>query len=1151
MSRFDLTRSVRMHTRVNRSRLCAFFTTFAVTTLLLGCQSLPSVDVSPSAEQVAGRMDREERLFLETPWNVHALSNMSEADTAGDSVKALLETQLRKHGVNEQVDTLAEAHYGVDGAVTRWQYNGGASARADVAMSLTVRELDTGDIVWSGSSSDQGRRGESITAVADRVIEAMLESMPLTAQPPPVARAEGILVDTTGLTSAGELSTETLPLLGAGTYAMGGDLTTLMPVSGLRTAAVTPEYMEVKTDKPLAGRSTAFYYAANPPVDELSQFDRLVLEPDNILVSDLQAMTARGTTAFAYLSVGEVGPTRAYASELDAAWILGKNPAWNSDVLDLSNADLREFLVVRAGQLLDSGYGGLFLDTMDSFNLIANTEAERKRQQAGLVSLVREFATRYPQVRIITNRGFEVVDAIAPYIEAVAAESLYASWNNTEQRYGEVPEADREWLLGKLEHAQDDLQLDVIAIDYVPADKRDEARRVAARIAGHGFIPWVANPELDLIGVGALEVVPRKVLMLYDSRYSTLAESPVHKFVAMPVEYMGYVPEYLDVALDPWPSGVLKGRYAGVVTWTNRRFDDPAAKPWFQKQLDDTVPVVFLGMPPVELDSRMSQSLGLAMPTELDVDSARLTHTDEFIDAERSISQRIDSVSYIAASTGAGNTVHMSFADKNKRRADVVVTGGFGGFAWQPGLVDDGLDYETYWVLEPFGFLRRALQLLDAPMPDVTSENGKRLWLAHIDGDALPSWAEMPGGKLGAEVIYDEILSQYDVPHTVSIVEAEMTEFDAYDDRRQRMFDIIRKTFRLDSVELASHTYSHPFKWAQLGKYRFSGKYNLDIDGYIYNPERDLAGSIEFINRELAPEGKQLEAMLWSGDALPQNDDLAVLDRLGIPNLNGGLTYITRATPTMTLISPMARPVGDYVQVYAPVMNENMFTNDWLGPFDGFRNVIETFELTELPRRIKPMNVYYHFYSGTKISAMKALKEAYDWSLSQDINPVHVSDYSRKVPDFRHAGVARYLDGQWKLSGLGHVRSIRLLNDTWWPQMDGSRGLVGARQLHDGIYMHTDGADEVLFNLRDEAPQGVHLVSSNGQILRWDSQGGGLTLRAMAEVPVTIELGGAISAACSLRVGQSSVAGQMTEDDTVSFSFSSGDTGNAILNCPA
>jgi hypothetical protein len=337
-------------------------------------------------------------------------------------------------------------------------------------------------------------------------------------------------------------------------------------------------------------------------------------------------------------------------------------------------------------------------------------------------------------------------------------------------------------------------------------------------------------------------------------------------------------------------------------------------------------------------------------------------------------------------------------------------------------------------------------------MPDVTTENGKRLWLAHIDGDALPSWAEMPGKRLGAEVIFDEILKPYALPHSVSIVEGEMTRIEAYADRRNRMFSTIRKTFALDNVELASHTFSHPFNWSAVGKHQISGKYNLAIEGYRYSPEREIQGSIGFIDSELAPAGKRTEVMLWSGNALPGEAELAVLDKLGIPNMNGGMTTATNANSSMTLVSPMARPVGNYVQVYAPIMNENVYTNDWLGPFDGFKRVVETLKITETPRRIKPINIYYHFYTGTKISAMKALRDVYDWSVTQDIYPIYGSDYARKVPDHRKVGVARYLTGEWKVSRLGHVRSLRVLDPNYFPVLGNyNQGIVGSRKLHDGV----------------------------------------------------------------------------------------------------
>lgn len=1089
-------------------------------------------------ERAPGGKSAASLLVSSQPMALSALGNASDEQQAAKAVSAMFETHLRQRGLLADASEAAKSRYEISGQVQAWQYEGQVSARAVVAVDVFVTDRRSGDEVWSRAGYKKGGRRESISAVADRLVDELTREIPFQLSSDVSGEEERLQVAAV-LSSQGEVST-TVPAAAASAG--------LAVRSGNQRQGASAV---ITTDRPLQGRSLAFYYGANPPVDILAQYDKLVLEPDNIQSHELDALLARGAKAYAYLSVGEVGPTRTYAASMKAEWLSGTNPAWDSQVLDLSNPDLRGFLLQRVEELTRRGYHGVFLDTMDSYHLIADTDQEKAIQQQGLIQLVRAMGQQFASLGIITNRGFEVLDDIAEHIEAVAAESLYTGWNNEKQQYQAVPEADRNWLLGKLQHARETLNLDVIAIDYLPPSRRDEARAIARQIASQGFIPWVANPSLDYVGVGALEVIPRKVLLIHDTEQDgPRSDSLVHRFTAMPIEYMGYVPEYVDLATDELPRGELKGRYAGIVTWARGAFKHVGMAAWLHKQMGDTVPVVFMGTPPTSFTPALLRTMGVRSAQTLSASTARIAHQSDLISPERRLNPRLEPLPFSLVSQNEHNTVHLSYEDAQSQRSDLVVTGPFGGFALTPGDVENGINY-TSWVVEPFEFLRTALQLEQVPMPDVTSENGKRLWLAHIDGDALPSWAEMPGKQLGAEVIYDDILEKYRLPHTISVVEGEMTQFAAYDDRRERMFAIARKTFELDHVELASHTFSHPFKWAQLREHRFPGTFNLDVEGYLYSAERETAGSIAFIDRELAPAGKRTQVMLWSGDALPGEADLAVLDSIGIPNMNGGVTIATNALPYMTLISPMALPVGPYVQVYAPIMNENIYTNDWLGPFDGFRKVVETFTLTEYPRRIKPINIYYHFYSGTKISAMRALDEVYQWSLAEDIFPLYVSEFSRKIPDFRKAGVARYLTGEWKLSGLGQVRSIRLLNRSQWPVLDSAEGLVGVRLLHDGVYMHTNGEDSVIFRTAESTPVGIHLVSSNGRVVRWQDEGGKLSLQIAAHVPVEVELGGLLPASCTLDNGLETVRGDETADGTLKFNFTTLDTGNAILYCPA
>ncbi|MDB4224012.1 endo alpha-1,4 polygalactosaminidase [Granulosicoccus sp.] len=1122
--------------------------------VLSACQSIddnPSYMVSdvngvPVAEYAAIRVSANNTNHYANPMSMaegfilSPLSNESVTLVAAQAATTLLETHLRARGVPLGLIAEQRGRYVISGKVSRWHYQGKVSGRPDVALSIDVTDRSTKKVVWSDSAVATGARRQTLSGLADQLLSRLTAKIPLTGS------RESI--DSNMMIASSEPA-------GLGSFnepALGGAVTT----DDLTTSSIqeTRYFLNtnIQTDKLLQGRSVAFYYAAKPPIDVLSQFDRVVVEADNMTPAELQKIKLDGSRIYAYLSVGEVGPERSYVDSIDPSWVLGINPSWNSKILDLTNPAVRKFLLSQVGTLQKDGYQGLFLDTMDSFNFIAKTDEQRAAQSTGLTSLIREMASGYPDLRLITNRGFEVLDDVAQHIEAVAAESLYAGWDNTKQAYIDVPAGDRQWLRNKLDHVKNKLGLDVIVIDYLPPSKRLAARAVAEKIAEDGFIPWVANPTLDYVGLGALEVIPRKVLMLYNSNVDgALVDSKVHKFVAMPIEYMGYVPEYLDIAKESLPEGELKGRYAGIVTWPLSQYSMPSLTPWFEKQLFDKVPVAFMGMPPVVLNESMQNSLGINVAGTFDTSSALIVKRDQLIKPERKLSQRIESMALVAQSSSSGNTVHLGYEDKKQRTADMIVTGGFGGFAWSPVVMQNGVDYQSLWVVEPFEFLRKALQLPNVPMPDVTTENGRRLWLAHIDGDALPSWAEMPGKRLGADVIYDEILKPYDLPHSVSIVEGEMTQLDAYADRRARMFSTVRKTFALDNVELASHTFSHPFNWSAVEKHKFSGKYNLDVKGYLYSAERETQGSIEFIDSELAPAGKRTEVMLWSGSALPGEAELAVLDKLDIPNMNGGMTLATNATRSMTLVGPMTRPVGKYVQVYAPIMNENVYTNDWLGPFDGFKRVVETFEITETPRRIKPINIYYHFYTGTKISAMKALRDVYDWSVSQDIYPIYGSEFARKVPDHRDVGVARYLTGEWKVARLGNIRSLRVLDSKYFPVLDKTQGIVGSRKLHDGVYIHTNGSDSVSFQTTLQRPKGVHLVSSNGRVEQWEKSYNGLALRIKGQVPVVLELGGAQLNNCSIRAGGAVVRGVLTAAQTTLFTFTKKDTGNAILHCPA
>ncbi|HEY4542161.1 MAG TPA: hypothetical protein VIG66_07310, partial [Noviherbaspirillum sp.] len=82
--------------------------------------------------------------------------------------------------------------------------------------------------------------------------------------------------------------------------------------------------------------SIAFYYGPNPPLADLAAFDVAVVEPDHVPDPrpHARAESDGRHQLFAYVSLGEVQPSRAWYRDLPPGALRGTNEAWGSRVID-------------------------------------------------------------------------------------------------------------------------------------------------------------------------------------------------------------------------------------------------------------------------------------------------------------------------------------------------------------------------------------------------------------------------------------------------------------------------------------------------------------------------------------------------------------------------------------------------------------------------------------------------------------------------------------------------------------------------------------------------------------------------------------------------------------------------------------------------
>lgn len=855
--------------------------------------------------------------------------------------------------------------------------------------------------------------------------------------------------------------------------------------------------------------SIAFYYGSKPPVDALQAFDVVVVEPDSGF-DPRQAVTP-ATAWFAYVSVGEVLPSRSYFNALPKAWLAGSNEAWRAHVIDQAADGWPAFFVEQViVPLWQRGYRGFFLDTLDSYQLVAKSDADRTRQEAGLASVIRAIKARYPEAKLIFNRGFEILPQVHQLADGVAFESLFRGWDQGKGRYVEVSENDRDWLLGQARTIRDQYHLAVISIDYCPVADRPCARETARRIRALGIIPYVTDPALQTIGIGRIEVLPRRVLVVQDRpQGESIDDSEGVRFVSMPLNYLGYRVDFAETR-DPLPD-ITPDRYAGIVVWMEGPVAGPSAarfEQWVAQRIGLGVPVVFFNGFGLGMSGSMARMLGLDIARGRVAGPAQVVSKDPMMGFEVPVTPDRYSAVGVQVGRDARSLLRLRSGSLTWDAAAITPWGGYvmGPYAVLSDFQGGGRDR---WVVQPFTFLREALRLPAMPVPDVTSENGRRLLTIHIDGDGFASRAEVPGGGFAGEVLLREIFDRYRLPMTMSVIEGETSPEGMYPKLSAALEPIARRIFARPYVEVASHTFSHPFVWARTGstdRTATNGKsvgeggedYHLRIPGYVLDLDREIGGSIDYINRKLAPAGKPVRLLLWSGDCQVPAEALKLVAQAHVLNMNGGDTVITRSNPGWAAVAALGinKPDGTF-QVFAPHQNENIYTNLWHGPYYGFERVIETYELTGKPLRLKPVNIYYHTYSGTKVASLKALRKVYDYVLSQPLLPLHSTDYVRKVLDWQDMAVAREpadseaTPAAWVVRGNGDLRNLRWTGPGA-PDVVTANGVTGTSPAPGGgIYLHLDGGD-VRFAMR-AAPdvRGVpQIAEANGFVRDWQHRNG-------------------------------------------------------------
>jgi polysaccharide biosynthesis protein PelA len=829
----------------------------------------------------------------------------------------------------------------------------------------------------------------------------------------------------------------------------------------------------------LQDKSAIVYYGNNISYPLVGIHDYIIVQPEHVN-SYTHGFSLYKKNIYAYVSIGELDQNTALHQEIDRSWIVAKNKAWKSDVLDINNKEYQEFIFQKQiDPLIKKGFENFFFDTLDSYHLYAKNDAEKKQCEQSLISFIKAFHLRYPDAKLVVNRGFEIIDEIHDSINAVLFESYYKGLQGENLEYKDVNESSREWLDQNLEKVRS-YNLDIIAVDYL--QQPDHSLPLVKKLQTKGFIPYVANKDLDTYGKSSKNAVKREILTLIDESKLDRSLQSAHRNGATVFEYLGYIQKFYNIHSNlPKPSSLKQ--YAGIVIWTENYVNNPKKfTKWLLELKKENIKFVFVGNFGFEPKNDELKPFGLKFENNTALKSA-IIHRDKMLHFEIEPSL---SFTPLLIHLLEGQEL-LTYKFENTKTSTPAAITPWGGYIVDEAYLTD-IDQEEIWPIDPFTFFQKALNLQKLPVGDPTTENGKRLLFTHVDGDGIMNRVEGDFGEFSGDVILNKILKKYKIPHSISVIGAEIDPNGLFPKLSPKLIKITKKMFALKNVEPASHTFTHPFFWGKIVNGNLDPQYRLKVPNYNFSLERELQTTLDNINKKYIPQNKLPKAntIFWSGDCIPRENALEFVYKHNILAINGGDTTITKTQPWLSRVAPFGLERGGYYQIYTGAQNENVFTNNWLGPFWGFKRVTQTFELTNSPRRLKPIDIYYHLYSGSKRASLEALKYVFNWALKQDVMPIFTSEYIPKVMDMYTLSLANEGD-QWLINGTRDLHTIRFEDFNKTIDIDASQGIAGIKQFENHTYVSLDRQNKHILKTTSQNTNKIYMVSSNAKLINYEN----------------------------------------------------------------
>lgn len=258
----------------------------------------------------------------------------------------------------------------------------------------------------------------------------------------------------------------------------------------------------IEANSPPSSIRWVVYYTDKAPIEAFEAYDICVF--DSLTHPPLIPLKQDKKTLLGYVSLGEVEQYRPYFKDVkEQNLFIKENPNWKgSYYVDLRNPLWAKRVIEEIiPRLIRKGFDGIFMDTLDNAEFLEDTDPVLyKGMKEAAINLVKAIRQNYPTLKIMMNRGFQILPKLVNVIDMEMGEVIYTHYNFKTKKYNFQPIEEQNACLKALQEAQkSNPHLQVFTLDYWNKNDPKGIAKIYKRQRENGFIPYVATIKLNEI----------------------------------------------------------------------------------------------------------------------------------------------------------------------------------------------------------------------------------------------------------------------------------------------------------------------------------------------------------------------------------------------------------------------------------------------------------------------------------------------------------------------------------------------------------------------------------------------------------------------------------------------------------------------------